>query len=95
MADAVYGVRLKITPDNSGANPARAQVVLYRADVSTFGSSSEIARRFGTAVWYYDDTRPLSSGTKYYWVRTESPGYASSSTVGPVDAQPTDLSITA
>lgn len=87
-----YGVRIRITPDVSGDNLIKADVALYRSDTPG-GDKTLLAAQRGIAVWYYDDVRPVSSGTKYYYARTEYVGYTSSSYIGPVDAKPVDLSI--
>lgn len=92
MATTVYGIRIKVTPDNSGANPTGASTVLYRSTTSG-GTYAEVARQRGSAVWYYDDTLPLGSGKKYYKVRTEFTLMTESSYIGPVDAEPTDLQV--
>lgn len=85
-----YGIRLKLTPDLSGANPSKTYTVLYRS-TSSGGTYTKIAANFGAAVWYFDDPLPNGSGRKYYKLRSESSGYTASSYIGPVDALPAPL----
>ena len=91
MATTFYGIVLKVTPNT--ANPFRTDTVLYRAE-SVGGSKVEVARQRGTGtVWYYEDILPVSAGDYFYWARSEAGTYASSSYVGPVDAEPVDLGV--
>jgi hypothetical protein len=90
---STYGIRIRITPDQSGGNPWQAETVLYRS-TSAGGTYSEVARGRGTQVWFYDDILPLSEPRQYYKVRTEMTfGYTESAYIGPVDAKPSNLDI--
>jgi hypothetical protein len=89
---SVYGIRLKITPDVSGANPWKAYSILSNS-TSADGTYTNIAWRFGTGVWYFDHTLNVNSPRQYYKVRHELGGYTASSYTGPVDALPTNLAI--
>lgn len=90
MADTVYGNRIKVTP--ATANSFKTVSVLSSAETPT-GTKTELARQAGTAVWWYDDTRPLSAGRAYYFVHWEQTGYTPTDFGGPVDAEPTDLQV--
>ena len=87
-----YGIRVRVTPDNSGANLWKANTVLYRSTASG-GTYTEVARNRGTAVWYYDDALTASTGRRYYKVGVEYPGYTDAALIGPVDAMPTNLAV--
>lgn len=90
MADTVYGNRIKVTP--AVGNPSHTSTILYSAPTPT-GTKTELARQRGTSAWYYDDTRPLSAGRAYYFIRWAANGYTPTDYVGPVDAEPIDLGV--
>jgi len=87
-----YGIRVRVTPDNSGANPWQASTVLYRSTTSG-GTYTEVARNIGSAVWYYDDALTASTARRYYKVGVVRGGYVDAALIGPVDAMPTNLAI--
>jgi hypothetical protein len=93
MADTTYGVRIRCTPDTSGNNLPIGSTVLYSSPTAVGTTKTELGRQRGTAVGYFDDTRPISSGKLYYWLRHEQPGMTDSAFIGPVDAEPTDLQV--
>ena len=85
-----YGITVRVTPDDSGDNPWKANSVLYSAS-SAGGSYSEVARNRGTSVWYYDDILTITEPRRYYKVGVTRLGYQDAALIGPVDAEPIDL----